>query len=75
MEDVPDIKLMYPESKDGDFLAYVTYSVKPAIKIEESAWFAGNGEISGEWIRHKSACLIITKNDGEYSIVSDGTGW
>ena len=33
LEDVPDIKLVYPESKDGDFLAYVIYSVKPTIKF------------------------------------------
>ena len=55
--------------KETDTLANVRYSVKLKDKMGEYA--AGNGEVSGDWIINKSACVCY--RDGQ--IVSDGTGW
>ena len=52
---------------ETDILAIVTYSVKPEFISEDSVWFAGNGEIQGEWIVNKSACVTIR--------IGDATGW
>ena len=52
-----------------DILAIVTYSLKP--DSIENYVLAGNGEIVGEWVVNKSACVAY--RDGK--IVADGTGW
>ena len=58
-----------PEYKDAEILAVVNYSIKP--KDINNYVIAGNGEIRGEWIVNKSACVSY-KNG---AILSDGTGW
>ena len=55
--------------KDTDILAVVTYSLKP--ESMQNYTIAGNGEIQGEWVVNKSACVAY--RDGK--IVSNGTGW
>ena len=55
---------------DTDILAVVNYSVKPE-DINSTAWIAGNGEIDGDWIVNKQACVAV--RDGE--IIAGGTGW
>lgn len=55
--------------KATDTLAVVTYSLKP--QTIEGYQVVGNGDISGDWVVNKSACVCY--RDGE--IVSDGTGW
>lgn len=60
--------------KDKDILAEVQYSVKPQ-DINNTEWIAGNGEVEGEWVKGKSACIVITYNNGTYEIASEGTGW
>ncbi|MBO4293584.1 MAG: hypothetical protein J5881_04280 [Clostridia bacterium] len=56
--------------KNTDTLAEVTYSVKPK-DINNTGWISGNGEISGEWIKNKTAYICV--RNGE--IVFSGTGW
>ena len=58
-----------PEYKDAEILAIVTYSIKP--QDISNYVIAGNGEISGEWVVNKSACVSY-KNG---AIATDGTGW
>ena len=65
---------LYPEAKNTDIFAIVTYSIKPS-NINNTAWIAGNGKIEGEWINSKSACVYITEENGVYTIKGDGTSW
>lgn len=58
-----------PEYKDVEILAVVVYSIKPASM--DTFVLAGNGEVSGDWVINKSAC--VSYKDG--TILSDGTGW
>lgn len=55
--------------KETDTLANVRYSVK--LKDMKGEYSAGNGEVNGDWMINKSACVCY--RDGQ--IVSDGTGW
>lgn len=75
----PDIKLMLDNYKNVNGLfATVTYSVKPSAKEDESRWYAGNGKIdqyNEGWITDKSACVVVQKINGEYTITTDATGW
>lgn len=71
----PDIEMYYPGVKDSDIFATVTYSVKPTNSVEESFWLAGDGEISGQWIKNKTANVWLVENNGEYTIESNGTEW
>lgn len=52
-----------------DTFAVITYSIKP--ESIENYVVAGNGEISGDWVVNKSACVIF--RDGQ--IIANGTGW
>lgn len=52
---------------EADTLAVVGYSVR----LKDVNANAGNGEVSGDWIIKKSAC--VSYRDGE--IKQDGTGW
>lgn len=52
---------------EADTLAVVGYSVR----LKDINANAGNGEVSGDWIIKKSAC--VSYRDGE--IKQDGTGW
>ena len=58
-----------PEYKDAEILAIVNYSIKP--QDITNYVIAGNGEVSGEWVVNKSACVSY-KNG---TILTDGTGW
>ena len=71
----PTDKETYKDAKSGDIFATITYSVKPAESMDESFWVAGNGEISGEWINKKVANVWVVKENGQYKIKSNGTGW
>ena len=64
----------FPDATDDAVFAYVTYSVKPAADYY-LAWTAGNGEEQGDWIVNKTACVCVDKVNGEFALVSDGTGW
>ena len=64
------VKNMPDTYKESDVLAIVNYSVKPGA-AGFSAWAAGNGEESGEWIVNKSS--VVTLRNGELTNV--GTGW
>ena len=55
--------------KTTDILAIVEYSIKP--QDIKTYVIAGNGEVQGDWVVGKSAC--VTYRDGK--IVADGTGW
>ena len=55
--------------KTTDILAIVEYSIKP--QDIKTFVIAGNGEVQGDWVVGKSAC--VTYRDGK--IVADGTGW
>lgn len=75
---IDGIKILTEEEKKSllnlgyqstDVLAVVGYSIKP--QSTEGYVVAGNGEISGDWVINKSACVCY--RNGE--IVSDGTGW
>lgn len=65
---------LYTNASSSDIFANVTYSVKPK-DVNNTLWVAGNGEISGNWIINKSACVYIAKENGSYVIKSNGTGW
>ena len=64
----------FPDATDDAIFAYVTYSVKP-IADQYFNWTAGNGEEQGDWIVNKTACVCVDKVNGEFALVSDGTGW
>lgn len=75
---IDGIKILTEEEKKSllnlgyqstDVLAVVGYSIKP--QSTDGYVVAGNGEISGDWVINKSACVCY--RNGE--IVSDGTGW
>lgn len=59
---------------EKDIFAEITYSVKPK-NIKDSAWVAGNGEIEGEWIVKKMACVFVHNDNGTYKIQGIGTDW
>ncbi len=59
---------------DDAIFAYVTYSVKPS-DLESSMWLAGNGELEGDWIVDKTACVCVDRKEDAYVLVSCGTGW
>lgn len=76
---VDEVKVLSDEEKKGlvgndylitDTLAYVTYSVKPK-DIKNTGWIAGNGEIEGDWIKNKTACVCVRNGKIEFS----GTSW
>lgn len=74
----PDIKEYYPGVKNSDIFATITYSVKPAggkDSEEYNFWLAGNGGMSGDWIKNKVVNVWIVEKNGQYSIESSGTGW
>lgn len=64
----------FPDATDDAIFAYVKYSVKP-IADQYFNWTAGNGEEQGDWIVNKLACVCVDKVNGEFALVSDGTGW
>jgi len=65
---------LYPDATEDAIFAYVAYSVKP-LADHYMEWTAGNGEEDGEWVSNKTACVCVDKVNGEFAIVSDGTGW
>ncbi len=54
----------------NDTLAYITYSIKPQ-NVNSSVWIAGNGEIEGEWIINKLACVCLRNG----KLIDVGTSW
>ena len=44
--------------KETDILANVTYSLKPK-DVNDPAWTVGNGEVKGDWVVNKSACVCV----------------
>jgi len=56
-------------------LFYVDISYDVKVKDVQSG-LAGNGrEDEDNWIVEKSACTTVRMENGEYTIVSEGTGW
>lgn len=64
-----NVQKLYPNATSEAIFAFVTYSVKDKDAI------AGNGHVSGNWVIDKSACVYVDKDNGEYKIISSGTGW
>lgn len=60
-------------SNDAIF-AIVEYSVKPK-DVNNTSWIAANGGIEGDWITNKCACIVIEKQNGKYTITSEGTSF
>ena len=54
------------------FSGYVTYSVRPAASMF-SRWVAGNGELSGAWVRQKAACVDVIETPAAYRLRLLGT--
>lgn len=76
---IDEVKILTEEERQGgmaeeylktDILAYVTYSVKPK-DINTTGWIAGNGQVSGDWIINKTACVCVRDGKIQFS----GTGW
>ena len=56
---------------DSDILTLVDYS----IKLNDVSKDAGNGNVSGNWVNNKVACVQIGYDVNGYSILDVGTGW
>lgn len=68
------VSSLYPNASADDIFAEIVYSVKPA-NTSSSTWIAGNGDVSGDWIVGKTSCVYAVKENNNYVIKSDGTGW
>ena len=62
------------EVKDGEFVARITYNVTPE-NTTNSAWIAGNGELSNGVVIGKMNFYHIAKINGEYNIIKTFTGF
>lgn len=57
-----------------DFVAAVTFSVKPSV-FRDSTWVAGSGEIGNDgWIRNGGIFVGVITRDGEYQLQILGSG-
>lgn len=64
--------VIYEKQLPDDFVAMVTFSVKPT---RMSSWIAGNGtSTDGVWVRKKLLFISVKKENDMYSLVSMGTG-
>jgi hypothetical protein len=57
-----------------DFVAAVTFSVKPSV-FKYSTWVAGSGEIGNDgWVRNGGIFVGVITHDGEYQLQILGSG-
>ncbi len=62
---------LYPNASLEAIFGIVTYSIKNTNAMA----MAGNGEVKGKWVVNKKACVYVDKDNGEYKVISSGTGW